>query len=120
MRIATFADLKSIAEILAAAFYDEELNAYFFPNRKQYPEDYVHAWYQVVLERWWNCDNVWLVSYTDRLIDSNGIAGRPSEVTGAAQWATELVQSGWLGTLQYHMDLSEHIASMGLLQGRMT
>lgn len=113
VRKATFADLRSIAEILAAAFYDEELNAYFFPHRQQYPEDYVQAWYQTVLEKWWDYDNVWIVSYIDVKQDakssSDESTGIQGQITGAAQWARAGVENGKPLDLQRKLDPSKFL-----------
>lgn len=90
VRLATFADLGSIARVLAAAFYDEELNAYFYPHRDKYPEDYVRSWYQIVLEKWCGYDNIWVVSYEVKTSGSGSVKDRnvpvPHQVTGAAEW----------------------------------
>jgi GNAT superfamily N-acetyltransferase len=41
VRFATLRDAKDISEVLAAAFFDNELSGeYLFPRRRQYPEDY--------------------------------------------------------------------------------
>lgn len=89
VRIATFADLESIARVLAAAFSDEELNAYFYPHREKYPEDYIRSWYHTVLEKWWGYDNIWVVSYeaTNPASDTSKHDSSQGKVTGAAQWA---------------------------------
>lgn len=79
LRLATYADLPRISETLAAAFYDEQLNDYFFPHRRQYPDDYVRAWHHCVVERWWDYNSIWLVNYEH--VDS-----RVNEVVGVAQW----------------------------------
>lgn len=93
VRIATFADLQLIAKVLAAAFYDEELNAYFFPYRETHPEDYLRAWYHVVLKKWWDYNSIWIVSYV--LVKSSegshnkGDGCQQEQITGAAQWSME-------------------------------
>lgn len=79
IRFARYSDLRVIAETLAAAFDGEELNSYFFPYRKEFYEDYVRAWYHVVLEKWWNYNGLWLVSFIE---GSNGA----ETITGASQW----------------------------------
>jgi len=79
LRLANYADLPRISEILAAAFYDEQLNDYFFPHRRQYPDDYVRAWHHNVVEKWWNYDSIWLVNYEHA-------DGKRDEVVGVAQW----------------------------------
>ena len=76
VRLATYRDLHTIAEVLAAAFDGEDLNSYFFPYRKEYPADYIKAWYQVVLEKWWDYSVVWFVSYKEG----------EHTITGCAQW----------------------------------
>lgn len=81
IRVAKYGDLRVIAEVLAAAFDGEELNSYFFPYRKEYYADYVKAWYHVVLEKWWNYNSIWLVSY----IKSTEAESREI-ITGASQW----------------------------------
>ncbi|KAK5940892.1 hypothetical protein PMZ80_007309 [Knufia obscura] len=80
LRVATYADLTRISEILAAAFYDEELNDYFFPYRRQYPADYLSVWKQVVLEKWWDYNSIWLVN-------CEHAGGDSGQVLGVAQWS---------------------------------
>jgi hypothetical protein len=88
IRRARYSDLPTISSILAASFYDEELHAYFFPQRQQYPDEYVRAWYQKVLKCWWDYSRVFVVSYDE--------AGRGAEViTGVAEW--QRVGDGWEG-----------------------
>lgn len=117
IRPATYRDVRSIAETLAAAFYDEGLNVYFFPHRKEYPEDYVRAWYQAILPRWWNYDSTWLVSYDD-LKDDKSTSGKNSsahatgnlalKITGAAQWGRTVTQRGLLERLWRYVDPSKY------------
>lgn len=121
VRIATYADLKSVAKILAAAFDNEELNAYFFPYRKQHPEDYLKAWYQVVLEKWWDYSNIWVVSYEPKEPVVGTIHAKPGStisqegnVTGVAQWARTGLGSEKLWGLHGSWDPSESFNGLTL------
>lgn len=120
IRTARYNDLKSIAEVLGAAFHDEGLNAYFFPHRGEYPEDYMRAWYQAVLTKWWDCDSTWLVSYDDTK-DDESTSGRDdgtgeskrttSKITGAAQWGRTIAEPGALQKLSKFLDPSKYCKS---------
>lgn len=119
VRLATFADLEPIARVLAAAFYNEELNAYFYPHRDKYPEDYVHSWYQTVLEKWCGYDNVWIVSYdvdnSDSVSGKDRNASARHKITGAAEWVRVGRKQGELLGLYGSWDPSECSArSLGL------
>lgn len=114
VRLATFADLESIAHVLAAAFYDEELNTYFHPHRDKYPEDYVRSWYQTVLEKWCGYDNVWVVSYDVEESDPSSVGDGTSirhKVTGAAEWARVGHRPGELLGLYGFWDPSQSCSS---------
>jgi len=75
IRKATYSDLSQIASILSKAFYNDPLNDYFFPNRKEYPDDYLRDWTHDLMISWWKYDRVFIVSYDD------------TGVTGTACWA---------------------------------
>lgn len=79
MRAATYADLPHVSQTLAAAFYDEQLNDYFFPHRRQYPDDYIRAWHHGVVEKWWDYSNIWLVNREEG-------QEKGKEILGVAQW----------------------------------
>jgi len=103
IRQARRSDLPRMAEVLAASFEDEELNARMFPYRKEYPQDYVCAWRQRLWEHWWDYSRVWMVSYeveegrsVDGLLpaDDNQRKPKGKEVlTGVAEW--ERAGLGW-------------------------
>lgn len=88
LRVARYSDLPTISSILAASFSDEELHAYFFPHRRQYPEDHVRAWYQKVFQGWWDYSKIFVVSSEEAEKDAEVI-------TGVAEW--QRVGEGWEG-----------------------
>jgi hypothetical protein len=88
LRVARYSDLPTISSILAASFSEEELHAYFFPHRRQYPEDHVRAWYQKVLQGWWDYAKIFVVSY-------EGAEKDAEVITGVAEW--QRVGEGWKG-----------------------
>ena len=63
LRVAQHSDTLPISRVLACAFHDEELNAYFFPTRNEYPDDYLSVWRQEISQKWWNWNYVFVVSY---------------------------------------------------------
>ncbi|KAK5090431.1 hypothetical protein LTR05_000603 [Lithohypha guttulata] len=93
LRLATYKDLPAIAHVFTQAFYDEELNDYFFPYRKQYPDDYIRAYYHVLLERWWGYTNLFVVSYdtpeSGSTLPNDEVLTGPNgqKITGVAQWS---------------------------------
>ncbi|KIY03998.1 uncharacterized protein Z520_00690 [Fonsecaea multimorphosa CBS 102226] len=84
IRLARYSDLDAVSKILAAAFYDEELNDCIFPYRKQFPDDYVFVWKQKVVKNWWDYNKIWLVSYEKDPSQKSG-----EIITGAAEWGRE-------------------------------
>lgn len=115
-RRATYSDLKPMAEVLAAAFYDEGLNRYFFPHRKEYPQDYLRLWYQMIVTRWWDYDSIWLVSYEGsgaHVADGGGgvsgthVQGPGLPITGVAQWSRFVAQPGLLQRIWRLVDPSK-------------
>ncbi|EXJ63329.1 uncharacterized protein A1O5_11650 [Cladophialophora psammophila CBS 110553] len=84
LRLATFSDLDAISKILAASFYNEELNDRIFPYRKQFPDDYVFVWKQKVIKSWWDYNKIWVVSYDKDPAQKSG-----EVITGTAEWARE-------------------------------
>ncbi|EXJ77508.1 hypothetical protein A1O3_09735 [Capronia epimyces CBS 606.96] len=88
LRLATFSDIGPISKILAASFYDEELNDHIFPFRKQYPHDYLSVWKQKTVTGWWDYSKVWVVwENEDGLTGPNTTSG--TTITGVAQWGRE-------------------------------
>ncbi len=83
LRFASARDLAPIANVLAAAFDDEELNDHLFPRRKEYPDDYARAWRQNVTEKWWDYRRVWVVAPREE----QGV----QVLAGVAQWTKVLV-----------------------------
>lgn len=65
LRRATYSDLTQIAIILSKAFYNDPLNEYFFPNRQEYPDDYLRDFAHETTMSWWKYDRLWIVSYDD-------------------------------------------------------
>ena len=86
IRIARYSDLPYISSIFAESFSNEELHAYMFPHRREFPDDYQRAWYEKVLMRWWDYSRVFIVHY-------EGFETGAEKITGAAEW--ERAGEGW-------------------------
>ena len=84
LRRATFSDLGQISKILAASFYNEELNDHIFPYREEYPDDYVFVWKQKVVKSWWDYNKIWVVSY-----EKDPTEKSTEVITGVAEWERE-------------------------------
>jgi GNAT superfamily N-acetyltransferase len=65
LRLARYSDLPSASQLLAQAFYNEQLNQHIFPYRQHYQEDYVRAWRWKILQKWWSWDCICVVSYAE-------------------------------------------------------
>ncbi|RMZ89220.1 hypothetical protein DV736_g3557, partial [Chaetothyriales sp. CBS 134916] len=63
LRLAQHSDILPMSQVLARAFHDEELHAYFFPGRNDFPHDYFRAWRQQISQKWWNWNYVVVVGY---------------------------------------------------------
>jgi hypothetical protein len=81
IRLARLSELGPISKICAASFYDEELNDYMFPHRKQYPDDYVRVWKEMVVKNWWDYNKIWVVNYEEAPAEKSG-----ELITGVAEW----------------------------------
>ncbi|KAL8641134.1 MAG: hypothetical protein Q9228_002016 [Teloschistes exilis] len=80
LRKAHRGDLPAIAEIYAAAFYDDELlGSLLHPHRHSYPSHYHRYWEHRVTEWYWDYQHQLIVTYT--LTSSGG-----ENVTGVADW----------------------------------
>lgn len=86
IRFARYFDLPHISSIFAESFSNEELHAYMFPHRWEFPDDYQRAWYDKVLTRWWDYSRVFIVYYEE-------LETGAQEITGAAEW--ERAGEGW-------------------------
>ncbi|RMZ84610.1 hypothetical protein DV737_g1139, partial [Chaetothyriales sp. CBS 132003] len=75
LRLARHSDILPMSQVLARAFHDEELHTYFFPNRNEYPHDYLRAWHQQISQKWWNWNYAIVVSY------EHSLSGTASENT---------------------------------------
>lgn len=84
LRLATLSDLDPISKILAAGFYNEELNDHIFPYRTQHPDDYIFVWKQKVFQSWWKYNKVWIVNYEKAPTEQSG-----EIITGVAEWGRE-------------------------------
>jgi len=83
LRLAMLSDLGPISKILAASFYDEELNDLIFPYRKEYPDDYILVWKQKVVKTWWDYNKIWVVNY-EKVSTSENKSGEI--INGVAEW----------------------------------
>ena len=99
LRLATISDLTPISKLLAASFYDEELNDHCFPFREQYPADYLSVWKEKISKDWWDYKKIWVVSFAQ--------GTSPSGITGVAGWAREGEGSDELWGLWRWWDPSE-------------
>jgi hypothetical protein len=81
IRFARFADLQSIARVMGAAFFDDDLfGDIIHPHRKQYPDDVNLYWLRRAYVNFWNYRWRWLVA-----VDVDASTGK-EVVVGVAQW----------------------------------
>ncbi len=104
IRLARYSDLGPISRICAASFYDEELNDWIFPLRKQYPDDYVRVWREKVVKNWWNYNRIWIVNYENSPEEKSG-----EIITGVAEWGKDGKDSDRLWGVVRWWDPSEFV-----------
>lgn len=81
IRLAHYADCEAIAQILTAAFWDEDVvGRQMHPRRDEYPGDVFEFWRRRVRTGWWDWSHVFVVATAEQ------DGGEGSEVVGVANW----------------------------------
>ena len=84
LRLGKACDIPAIANIYAAAFWDERaMGQIMHPYRKAHPEDFLRYWRQNVTEWYWDYTHQIVVAY---MIKPNGDGKDEEIMIGVADW----------------------------------
>lgn len=88
IREATLADTRRLAEVAAAAFFEDPLMPAIEPRRRQFPEDYLRGWFYSVQAKILAPEAVVLVSMDKNTDIITGFGAWKREGNGGAaeQW----------------------------------